>query len=72
MVDLTDRWRIAAIIRKHPDFITYPIILKSEPGENLNDTTTEEKPINSMKPLWKRSASEVKPQEYAEFYRHIK
>ncbi len=71
--DFTDPWRIAAIVRKHSDFITYPIILKSEqePAENAKETAADEKPINSMKPLWKRSASEVKPDEYAEFYRHI-
>jgi molecular chaperone HtpG len=24
-----------------------------------------------MKPIWERPASEVKPEEYAEFYKHI-
>jgi molecular chaperone HtpG len=73
MSDFTDRWRIAAMIRKHSDFITYPILLKSEQEltENAKETAVDEKPINSMKPLWKRSASEVKLTEYAEFYRQI-
>ncbi|HEX3877002.1 MAG TPA: molecular chaperone HtpG [Bryobacteraceae bacterium] len=69
MPDFADRWRISSIVKKHSDYITYPILLKPEtkPGEEK----TQEAPLNSMKPLWKRPASEVKPEEYAEFYRHI-
>ncbi len=66
--DYTDDWRISSIVRKHSDFIAYPIILKkgtAEPGKKEDQT------LNSMKPIWKRSPSEVTKEEYTEFYKHV-
>jgi molecular chaperone HtpG len=31
----------------------------------------EDKTLNSMKPIWSRSQSEITESEYADFYRHI-
>ena len=42
--------------------------------ESTKETThavTEEKILNSMKPIWTRPSDEVSSEEYAEFYRHI-
>jgi molecular chaperone HtpG len=69
--DFTDDWRISSVVRKHSDFIAYPIIIKKEKKEEGKETTWEDTTINSMKPIWKRSPSEVKPEEYAEFYKHV-
>jgi molecular chaperone HtpG len=74
--DYTDDWRLSSIIRKHSDFISYPIILKKEREEGGEDgaekkTVVEDTTVNSMKPIWKRSPSEIKPEEYNEFYKHI-
>lgn len=69
--DFTDDWRISSVVRKHSDFIAYPIIVKKEKKEEGKDTSWEDTTLNSMKPIWKRSPSEVKPEEYAEFYKHV-
>jgi molecular chaperone HtpG len=75
--DYTDEWRISSIVRKHSDFISYPIIVKKERVEEGEEegaekkTVVEDTTINSMKPIWKRLPSEVKPEEYNEFYKHI-
>ena len=80
--DYADDWRLSSIIRKHSDFISYPIIVKTEheeEGEAGKDgeepaekkTVVEDSTINSMKPIWKRSPAEVKPEEYNEFYKHL-
>ncbi|HVW85670.1 MAG TPA: molecular chaperone HtpG [Bryobacteraceae bacterium] len=60
--DYTDDWRLSSIVKKHSDFIGYPIVTKDE---------KEERTLNSMKPIWKRSPSDVKPEEYNEFYKHV-
>jgi molecular chaperone HtpG len=71
--DFTDQWRLSAIVKKHSDFITYPGILKRERqnSDDRKEITIEDSTINSMKPLWKRAASEVTTEEYVEFYKHI-
>jgi molecular chaperone HtpG len=71
--DFTDDCRLSSIVKKHSDFITYPIMLERQ-RQNGNDPkqiTIEDCTINSMKPLWKRRSTEVSPEEYVEFYKHI-
>jgi molecular chaperone HtpG len=64
--DYTDKWVLARIVKRYSDFVSYPIVLKDE-----LDEVVEDKVLNSMKPLWMRPSSEVTPSEYAEFYKHI-
>ncbi len=56
--DFTQEPALESVVRRYSDFIAYPIVLG-------------DKTLNSMKPIWERSASEVKPEEHAEFYKHI-
>lgn len=51
-------WRIKQIIRKHSDFIAFPIY--------VND---DENPTNERTALWRQSPDEVEPQKYTDFYR---
>jgi molecular chaperone HtpG len=63
--DFTQPYVIESIIRKYSDFVTYPIRTKEKDGKE------SDKPVNSMKPIWTRPRSEVKDEEYKEFYKHI-
>lgn len=63
--DFTASYTVEGIIRKYSDFVTYPIRTKEKDGKE------SEKPVNSMKPIWTRPRSEVKDEEYKEFYKHI-
>ena len=63
--DFTQPYVIESIVKKYSDFVTYPIRTKEKEGKE------SEKPINSMKPIWTRPRSEVKDEEYNEFYKHI-
>lgn len=73
--DFTDRWKLSMIIHKYSDFIAYPIIYEGpaqEPGEPEEvDKPPVEKPLNSMKPLWTRSRTEVTESDYNDFYKHL-
>jgi molecular chaperone HtpG len=81
--DYTDKWTLGGIVKRHSDFVNYPIIFIDEREEIERDEqgkpkegaepqqVVEEKLLNSMKPLWTRPASEVTENEYTEFYKHI-
>jgi molecular chaperone HtpG len=75
--DYTDRWKLAMIVHKYSDFIAYPIIYEGpsqEPGEKEEDSKEikiETKTLNSMKPIWTRSRSEIKEADYNDFYKHL-
>ncbi|MCA9727500.1 MAG: molecular chaperone HtpG [Candidatus Eisenbacteria bacterium] len=60
--DFTSEWKIKEIVKQYSDFVTYPIRMKV--GE-------KDQTLNSMKAIWTRDASDVKPEEYDEFYHHI-
>jgi molecular chaperone HtpG len=75
--DYTNRWKLSLIVHKHSDFIAYPIIYdgpSQEPGVKDDPDTEakiEVKALNSMKPIWARSRSEVSDSDYHEFYKHL-
>ena len=85
--DYTDEWVIRQTVKKHSDFVRYPVLMeveKTEPipeEEQLKDkdgkplsTTRKVKgddTLNSMKAIWARPKSEIKEEEYTEFYKHI-
>ena len=63
--DFTDKWVIERIVKRYSDFVSYSIIYKS------HDSKEPDKTLNSTKPIWTRPRSEVKDEEYQEFYKHI-
>ena len=81
--EFSDRWVISRIVRRYSDFVSYPIVLKAEKDPEIEDLAKEketgekpvmpleEKVLNTMKPIWTRPQSEVKPEDYNEFYKHI-
>lgn len=73
--DFTDGWELKSLVKKYSDFISFPVKLKtkSEPPAEGQASTEEftEEIINSQKAIWIKSPSEVTPEEYKEFYRHV-
>ena len=63
--DFTDKYVISRIVQRYSDFVTHPIRFKEKDGK------AEDKPLNSMKPIWTRPRNEVSEDEYKEFYKHI-
>ena len=75
-----DEWRVRGLVKSYSDFIAYPIYFKGLPekpaaakkeGDDAGEVKEEPKPLNTMTALWKRAKKDVKPEEYAEFYKHL-
>jgi molecular chaperone HtpG len=72
-----DEWEIRSIIRKYSDYIEHPVVMdiereKEDPlDKNKKIKVTEEETMNAGKAIWLKDPSEVKAEEYKEFYRHI-
>ena len=72
--EFLEEYRIRGLVKKYSDYIRYPIKMDvnetklKEGSENEYETVTETEILNSMIPLWKKSASEVTEEEYARFY----
>jgi molecular chaperone HtpG len=62
--EFLDGLRLRTVIRKYSDHITLPIVMQKEGG-------TEEETVNRAAALWARAKSDVRPEEYDEFYKHV-
>jgi molecular chaperone HtpG len=63
-------WAVRNLVKKFSDFIEHPIVMEVERKDG-ESTHREEETLNSRKAIWLRSKSEVKPEEYSEFYKQI-
>ncbi len=74
--EFASRWKIEELIKKYSDHIAFPIYLHYESkkyDDKGNVTATENKvdQVNSASALWKKSKSELKAEDYNEFYKTI-
>lgn len=54
----SEEWEVEHIIKRYSSFVTFPIELNG-------------KRLNTVQAIWARSKSEIKEEEYNEFYRYI-
>lgn len=72
--EYASRWKIEELVKRYSDHIAFPIYLHYEQNkydDKGNVTSTEKKvdQVNSASALWKRSKSELKEEDYNEFYK---
>ena len=56
--EFADKYRLEGIIKRHSNFISFPIYLKGEK-------------INTIAALWREPKSSIKPEQYNEFYKFL-
>ena len=66
-------WQVRSLIARYSDHIGFPIRMpKDKGGEDKDDNTAEEwEVVNQASALWTRPKSELKDEEYQNFYKHI-
>lgn len=82
VANFTEEWTIRQAVKKYSDFIAYPIRMKvmreepeldkeGKPIEGKTKNVVVDEVLNSQKALWLRPTSEIKEEEYKDFYKHI-
>jgi molecular chaperone HtpG len=72
--ELLSNWKLKSIIRKYSDHISLPILMKKEEWDaEKNETVVKDEfeTVNQASALWARNRSEVTPEQYDEFYKHV-
>jgi len=71
--EFADGWRLRNIIKKYSDHIALPIELPKEKAAAEGEETPaqEWEVVNRASALWTRPRTEIKDEEYQEFYKHI-
>ncbi|MEZ8824888.1 molecular chaperone HtpG [Vibrio amylolyticus] len=71
--EFLSEWRLREVIGKYSDHIGIPVSIltkvKDEEGNDTEETKWEQ--INKAQALWTRSKSDIKEEEYQEFYKHV-
>lgn len=79
--EYANRWQIEQLVKKYSDHIAYPIFLsydqehvddkkKDKDGNPVKTFEHKVDQINSSSALWRRSKSELKNEDYNEFYKN--
>ena len=74
--EYASRWKVEELVKKYSDYVAFPIFLHYTQKQYDKDgkvTGSENKvdQINSASALWKRSKSELKTEDYNDFYKTI-
>lgn len=70
-----EQYRIQELVKKYSDYIRYPIVMQmshqvpdpDKEGETITEVADET--LNSMVPIWRKAKSELKDEDYNEFYK---
>ncbi|MCZ6577965.1 MAG: molecular chaperone HtpG [Gammaproteobacteria bacterium] len=68
-----NEWKLRSLITSYSDHIDFPVVMDKtrEPEEEGGETVIEEETVNQASALWTRSRSDIKDDEYREFYKHV-
>ena len=66
-------WKLRSVITEYSDHIGFPVLMdkKVEAESDEGETVIEEETVNQASALWTRERSELKDEDYTEFYKHV-
>ncbi len=64
--EFADGWRLRSLVRRYSDHISFPVLMPKE-----GEASTDWEAVNQGKALWTRARTEIKDEEYKEFYKHL-
>jgi molecular chaperone HtpG len=72
--EFADAWRLRGLVKRYSDHIAFPVRMPAKPGADADKAgaaAAEREVVNSAQALWTRPRSELKDEDYTEFYQHI-
>ena len=69
-------WKLRELIKKYSNYVGVPIMMRAYDSRTDEEKKKEPKvmdfeQVNDTKPIWKKSKSEIKKEEYTEFYKTV-
>ena len=69
--EYADRWRIEEIVKKYSNHIAFPIHLRYQEDGPHGGKVDKDEQVNAALALWRRPKSELKDEDYVEFYHTV-
>ncbi len=71
--EFADGWRLRNVVQKYSDHISLPIELPKQQADEGSEQSAELEweSVNRASALWTRLRTEIKDEEYQEFYKHV-
>jgi molecular chaperone HtpG len=71
--EFLEPWRLKSLVRKYSDHIAIPVLVRDQKpaAEEGKEPEVSWDQANTATALWTRNKSEIKDEEYQEFYRHV-
>ena len=67
--EFADEYRMRALVRKYSDHIAFPVRMRAQSKDGQSERRVRDR--QPRQALWTRPRTEVKDEEYKEFYRHV-
>jgi len=61
--EFSDEWRVRGVVRKYSNYVTYPVYLVEDDGE--------EDRLNQSTPVWARGKRDNKPEDYVQLFQQV-
>jgi molecular chaperone HtpG len=74
--ELVEEWKLKELVKKYSNYVGVPIMMKEYDSRTDEEKKKEPKvmwfeQVNETKPIWKKSKSEIKKEEYKAFYQSV-
>jgi molecular chaperone HtpG len=73
-LQFTEDWQVRSIVKKYNSYIPHPIAMDTEKEVGEGDDKAKEvveEILNDKPPIWRRGKTDIKKEEYTEFYKHL-
>merc|ERR1712139_432505 len=71
MGDYLEDRKIKDLVKKHSEFIGFPISLWAKKTKKIKEVSHEWDELNKQKPIWMRKPEDITQEEYAKFYKAL-
>jgi molecular chaperone HtpG len=69
--EFLSEWKLRELVKQYSDFVEHPIVMDVEREDEKQNKTVTEETLNARKAIWLRPKSEITPEDYEQFYKHL-
>lgn len=64
-------WKLREVVRKHSDYVAYPIYFKRRTTDEDGNVTVEDDQLNQQTALWRQPSGDLSDEDYENFYKQL-